>query len=169
MKQDFNSLLEPDRELSKDLFIINFLPYFCGEQVADKEVLRAWFNVASTPFHSVRIVENGQTVAIVPPIQDIEAFSPISGDKRRQNNTPSIIEQSELRAAINPIAGVSTAADGLTARFLTTEFQPSDKHRKAWEDMLAIFGKTLTPGQASASAPGASTSERSNEELEDYD
>ena len=168
MKEGFARLLEPERELSKDLFVTNFLPFFCGEVPSTPEVIQAWTHVAGNLFSAVRIVEHGKTIAIVPPLSNPNAFKPISGDQRRAYNADGIMTASSDRAAMDPVGAVSTAADGLTQRFLTNEVKPAEEDRQAWIDLLAVFGKTLDPKPAQATTAEAQKPE-SDEELEDYE
>jgi hypothetical protein len=169
LKTNFAALNEPERELSRDLFVANFLPYFCGEQATTKEVLRAWLNVASSPFHAVRLVENGKTIGIVPPIQEHSTFKPISGDDRRTYNTGAILEMSAQRAGIDPVSSIGTMNEGLTNRFLSDAPEIATAHRKAWEELLAIFGKSLDPTKSVAASSKSGNELQSDEPLEDYE
>lgn len=62
--------------LQERLFVRIFLPFFCGEEVQEKEkIMQAWINTAGGQYKPIDVVnEKGEVIYRVPPLFDREAW-----------------------------------------------------------------------------------------------
>lgn len=144
--QLFDLLVTNDKasKLPEQLFVTNFLPYFCGELNIDtnEDVLPYWFSIAGSPNKEVSIIDGrGIELYKVPALSDTSIIDPTK--EKGKMNFGEIVSLAKLYTNLSPAQGQNFINDKLAEKFykLTAKSKIFTDNEKRWYDIFARYGK----------------------------
>lgn len=131
-------------KLPENLFVENFLPYFCGELdiAANDEVIPYWYAIAGSPNKEVSIIdERGQSLYQVPALADTSIIDPTKEQGRV--NFGEIVSLAKLYTNQSPVAGENYINKKLAEKFykLTAKSKVFSDNEKRWVEIFKRYGK----------------------------
>lgn len=143
MKEDFDQLDKLNiRSIPENIFVFNFLPFFCGEKVENSNyLLNTWLDIAGSNYKPVNVVDNnGKVVITVPPIHDNNAIEPVTN---RRDDLSYMFRESREKSTLSPNLGINIVNDALGSRFhkVIRDTQNSPIKEK-WLALFRHYGKT---------------------------
>lgn len=154
-------------KLPENLFVENFLPYFCGEvEIPEEtELYSLWYGIAGSPTGEVDIIDTrGKSLYKVPPLMNTNIINPKREDSNDMNFS-QIINLATMYGNMTPMAGMNALNTGLankleTLRNKSVEFS---EYETRWIEIFKRYGKIK---QNTVSSVAASDNRLQEDELE---
>lgn len=158
LKKDFQEGFQaPLRELPEVIFRQHFLDWFAGEiKDTDGELRRQWIAVAGNEFSEVQIINpKHEALITIPALCNRDIFKISTGSGKRAIST--IVSDAFFHSELSVNAVGKDMADKLGGVVKGGEAnETADALR--WKEVLAYFGKTLSPSKTEAKGEGSSDS-----------
>lgn len=164
------------RAIPDHLFRKYYVPLFSGEMGQSDDPLKAekiqelilrWIDIAGSVFSRVAVIdESGMRVAIVPPLQDRNTL-PLSVERQERRDLGSVFEKAVNTAASFPNQAYQDVVTELNSRFQSrVQLDTRKELREQWTQLLAQYGKSLTPGDVATKATSAGSAEIDYNDIE---
>jgi uncharacterized protein (UPF0128 family) len=146
----FEILVErPNKDLTRlpeSTFVMNFLPYFNGERVLDKnsDVMATWIAIAGTAAKEVLVVDNNNIpLYTVPAMSDTSIFD--MTDKKNSQKFKLIVQNFQMYNNITPVSGQNYLESALGEKIqkLRAESVSFSENEKRWLEIFARYNPAL--------------------------